>query len=113
MKLLLTYVLYLPNIQNKLLSLPAMTEKGACIQFKGKLCELIVKGKYYSIGIKHGKLCKLDTELTHKSYFSSCNGDTSSLETWHFCYCHLGYDSLQLLKDRSMVDGSKSNPKMY
>ena len=102
-KLLLTDVLYVPKIRYKLVSLPEMTEKGACVQFKGNLCELNVKGKYYSIGHKHGKLFKLNTEPTHKSYFSSCNGDASSLQTWHFRYGHLGYDSLRLLKDKSMV----------
>jgi len=49
-------VLYVPKLQNKLLSLPAMIAKGASVQFKGKLCELIVKDKHYSIGYKHGKL---------------------------------------------------------
>ena len=60
-ELLLSDVLYVPKIQNKLLSLPAMTEKGVIVQFKGKLCELIVKEKHYSIGHKHGKLFKLKT----------------------------------------------------
>ena len=110
-KLLLTDVLYVPKIRSKVLSLPAMTEKGACVQFKGNLCELNVKGKYYSIGHKHRKLFKLNTEPTHKSYFSSCNGDASSLQTWHFRYGHLGYDSLRLPKDKSMVDGFEFNPK--
>ena len=70
-KLLLTGVLYVPKIGNKLLSLPAMTGKDTCVQFKGKLCELIVKGKHFRIGQKHGKLLKLNTEPTHKSYIGS------------------------------------------
>ena len=58
-----------------------MTEKGACIQFKGELFELIVKGKHSSIGHKHWKLFELDTVPTQRSYFGSCNGNASSVQS--------------------------------
>jgi len=104
-------VLYVPKLQNKLLSLPAMIAKGASVQFKGKLCELIVKDKHYSIGYKHGKLFKLNTEPIHKSYLCSSNSNASSVQTWHFRYGHLGYDNLKLLKNKSMVDGLEFDPE--
>ena len=110
-ELFLSDVLFVPKIQNKLLSLPVMTEKGASVQFKGQLCELIVKDKHYTIGHKEGKLFKLNTEPAHKSCFGSCNGNVNSLQMWHFRYGHLGYDNLKLLKGKSMVDGLAFDPK--
>ena len=87
------------------------TEEGASVQFKGKLCELIVKEKHYSIGHKHGKLFKLNTEPPHKSCFGLCTSNVSSIQMWHFRYGHLGYDNLRLLKNKSMVNGFEFNPE--
>ena len=58
-KVELKNVLYLPKIQNKLISLPSMTAKGATVEFKGQLCTIVIDGKSYQIGYKQGKLYKL------------------------------------------------------
>ena len=55
-------VLHVPGIQNKLLSLPSVTDKGVEVQFKGQNCKVMIENKVYSIGHKHGKLCKLNSE---------------------------------------------------
>jgi len=52
---MLKEVPYGAKIQNKLLSSPSMTEKGATVEFKGQSCKISIHGKTYSIGHKHGK----------------------------------------------------------
>ncbi|XP_065052348.1 uncharacterized protein LOC135681697 [Rhopilema esculentum] len=64
-------VLFVPRIQNKLLSLPTMTEKGAEVQFKGQFCKITIDGKSYTIGNKYGKLYKLNLEPVQNSCFGS------------------------------------------
>ena len=49
-------VVYVPKIQNKLMSLPSMTAKGATVEFKGKLCTIFIDEKSYQIGHQRGKL---------------------------------------------------------
>ena len=40
--------LYVPKIQNKLLSLPSITNKGAEVQFKEQSCKVMINDKVYS-----------------------------------------------------------------
>ena len=101
----LSDVLFVPKIQNKLLSLPSMTEKGAEVHFKGQFCKVIIDGKLFSIGHKHGKLYKLNSEPMHTSCFGSTGDRGSSLSLWHLRYGHLGYDNLKSLNSKSMVNG--------
>ena len=62
-KINLKDVLFVPKIQNKLFSLPSITEKGAAVEFQGQACGITIDGKKYTIGHKHGKLYKLDTTV--------------------------------------------------
>ena len=55
-------VLYVPKIQNRLISLLSMTDKGTEVQFRGQSCKVMTDDKVYSIAHKHGKLCKLNSE---------------------------------------------------
>ena len=48
-----------------------MTERGAEVQFKGQFCRVIIDGKSFTIGHKHGELCKLNSEPVHTSYLGS------------------------------------------
>ena len=99
-------VLYVPKIQNKLLSLPSITNKGAEVQFKGQSCKVIIitfyvrdrlNHKVYSIGHKHGKLYKLNSEPEPYCCFGSTDVKDNSLSMWHLHFGHLGYDNLKLL----------------
>ena len=101
-------VFYVPKIQHKLLSLPSITEKGVEVQFKGQSCKILINDKVYSIGHKHGKLYKLNSEPDH----SCCFGSTGAIDDnvlWHHRYGHLGYDNLKLLCSKSMVNGMTLN----
>ena len=85
-------VLYVPKLQNKLFSLPSVTEKGAAVEFKGESCGIKINGKDYLIGHKHGKLYKLNTVPADET---CCIGKTKQqpLDLWHQRYGHLGYES--------------------
>ena len=105
--IVLTDVLFVPKLQSKLFSLPVITEKGVAVEFKDKACGITLDGKQYTIGYKHGKLYKLNTSTSEEMY---CIGNTSKqelIELWHQRYGHLGYDNLNILNDKTMVNGTK------
>ena len=105
---MLKEVLYVPKIQNKLLSLPSMTEKGATVEFKGQSCKISIHGKTYSIGHKHGKLYKLNSVPEDQTCcLGTAESKADSLSLWHLRYGHLGYDNVKLLNGKDMVDGMK------
>ena len=109
--IVLKNVLFVPKLQNKLFSLPSITEKGAAVEFKGEACGITIDGKKYTIGHKHGKLYKLDTFIPDET---CCIGKTinqEQLELWHQRYGHLGYDNLRLLNNKEMVNGLNIDTK--
>ena len=110
-RLILSDVLYVRKLQNKVLSLPTITEKGVTVHFKGQFCELMINDKRYRIGHKHGKLYKLTCELIEESCFGSNTDDANSLTLWHYRFGHLGFDTLKLMNEKSIVDGIKLNVK--
>ena len=98
-------VLYVPRIQNKLLSLPTVTEKGAEVQFKGQFCRIIIDDKSYTIGHKYGKLYKLNSEPVQTSYFGSTAGGNRSQSIWHYRLGHLGANNMKKMLKEGLVDG--------
>ena len=102
-------VLFVPKLKNKLFSLPSVIDKGATVEFKGQFCELTINNCKYNIGHKHGKLYKLNaaTEKETERHDVALNiiDEEKSMELWHLRFGHLGYDNLNMLKDKSMVDG--------
>ena len=109
---MLNDVLHVPQLQNKLFSLPSITEKGESVEFKGKTCGITVDEKKYLIAHKHGKLYKLNTlSESEACYVGQTAYKNDSLLLWHLRYGHLGYDNLKLLNDKSMVNGMSVNAK--
>ena len=104
-------VLYVPKIQSKLLSLPSVTNKGAEVQFKGQSCKIMINDKVYSIGHKHGKLYKLNSEPEASCCFGSTDVKDNSLSMWNLRFGHLGYDNLKLLDNISLVVGLSVDQK--
>ena len=104
-------VLYVPKTQNKLISLPSMTAKGATVEFKGQFCTIFYDGKSYQIGHKQGKLYKLNScPEVAACCVTNSNDKENSMSLWHLCYGHLGTDIMTLLSDKAMVDGLKVYP---
>ena len=99
-------VLYVPKIQAKLLSLPDILKKGAEVRFKGSSCFLIINGREYVLGHRHGKLFKLNCDPVETCCFSTA---IESPSVWHMRFGHLGYDNLRILYDKRMVAGMKLN----
>ena len=98
-------VLYVPRIQNKLLSLPTMTEKGVEVQFKGQICKIIIDKKSFTIGHKHGKLYKLNSEPIHTSCLGSTVDNDRSISIWHCRLGQLGADNMKKSMKEELVDG--------
>ena len=101
-------VLCVPKIQNKLMSLPSMTEKGATVKFKGQLCTIFIDGKSYQIGHKQGKLYKLNSCPEDAACcFTNSNDKENSMSLWYLRYGHAWIDNMKLLNNKAMVDGLK------
>ena len=103
--IVLNDVLFVPKLQNKLFSLSTATERGATMEFTGKSCGLLINGKQYQIGHKHGKLYKLNT--VDDADETCCMGisENCSIDLWHRRYGHLGYDTLKQLKKDDSING--------
>ena len=99
--IILKDVLYVPNIQNNLFSLPAITDKGISVSFNKNACEIIIDGKKVVIGHKYGKLFKLDVLLN----YNLCQLTKSDTNQNYGIYGHLGYKNLKMLKLKNMVNG--------
>ena len=107
-ELLLSDVLHVPKIKNNLFSIPVVINKGASISFENEYC-LISKGdKTFKIGSKSGKLYKLDISQEETCSLSKANPNTIGL--WHLRFGHLGYDNVNKLISKSMVEGIDINP---
>ena len=96
-------VLYVPNIQNNLFSLPAITDKGIPVSFNKNACEIIIGCKKVVKGHKYGKSFKLDV-LSNYDLCQLAKSDTKP-KLWHKHYGHLGYENLKMLKSKNMVNG--------
>lgn len=60
-------VLYVPNLKKRLISIPQMTERGAEITFKKRLCTLFYKKRRFKLGEKVGKLYRLHCQIVSSS----------------------------------------------
>ena len=101
-------VLYVPKLQEKLLSITDMTERGCSVTFEGKTCTLTMKGKTFLFGRRHGKLWRLNNCEREECFFSAADGFCSnnvSLDLWHQRYGHLSYGNLDILNRKNMVKG--------
>ena len=114
----LKHVLYVPKLQQRLLSLTDMTERGCSITFEGKMCTLKMEGKTFLFGQRYGKLWRLNNCENEDCFFTTASefcSNNVSIELWHQRYGHLSYGNLDILHRKNMVDGlgginSKSPP---
>ena len=111
-------VLFVPQLQERLLSITDMTERGCSVTFEGKVCTLKLKGKTFLFGQRYGKLWRMNNCENEECFFAAasefCNNSVS-LELWHQRYGHLSYGNLNILNTNNMVEGlsgidSKSPP---
>ena len=108
-------VLYVPKLQEKLLSITDMTERGCSVTFEGKLCTLTMKGKTFLFGQRYGKLWRLNNCEGEECFFTAASDfctNNVSLELWHQRYGHLSYGNLDILHRKDMVEGLRGiDPK--
>ena len=104
--IILKDILYVPNIQNNLFSLPAITDKGISVSFNKSTDEIIIiiDSKKVAIGHKYEKLFKLDV-LSNYNFCQLAKSNTKP-ELWYKRYEHLGYENLKMLKLKNMVNGA-------
>ena len=98
-------VLFVPEIQNKLFSIPSVTEKGGSVTLKKDSCVINKNGQSYQIGSKCGKLYKLNSVPIEQSCFVSSVAKQQSLSLWHLRFGHLNVNDVKLLHDQKLVNG--------
>ena len=95
-------VLYVPEIAKNLLSVSAMTQKGAEVLFENDKCYVTKDGKTMNIGhLVSSKLYVVNTEPDCANVASS----KASLEVWHCRYGHINYKNINMLSQKKMVNG--------
>ena len=101
-KIALNDVLYLPDLGRNLLSVRALTNREATVEFEADKCKISRNSKVLGIGELRGKLYFLKQFSSEQANSAE---NISNLDLWHCRYGHLGVDNLVKLSDRNMVDG--------
>ena len=101
--LVLENVLYVPDMQNKLFSIPAVTAKEGSVVLKKDSCWMEIGDRSFQIGTKYGKLYQLNNVPIEQSCFLGVHGKPLSL--WHQRFGHLNCNDVKLLHDQNLVTG--------
>ncbi|KAL5745296.1 hypothetical protein ACOSP7_026442 [Xanthoceras sorbifolium] len=104
---IITGVLYVPGLQNSLISIGHLAEKGLAILIQRGTCKIYhhEKGLIMEITMSSNQMFKLfaQTQLKEEACFNSFMDDPARL--WHNIYGHLSYSGLRLLQQKGMVRG--------
>jgi hypothetical protein len=95
-------VLYVPEIAKDLVSVSAMTQKGAEVLFKNDKCYARKSGKTMNFGhLIRSNLYAVNTKPDYANVASS----KASLEVWHCRYGHINYKNINTLSQKKAVNG--------
>ena len=97
-------VLFVPDIQNKLFSIPSVTAKDGSVTLMKDSCVISKNGESLQIGSKCGKLYKLNSVPIEQSCYLSAVAK-QPLSLWHLRFGHLNVNDVKLLHDQKMVTG--------
>ncbi|KAL4386156.1 hypothetical protein GQ457_09G030990 [Hibiscus cannabinus] len=104
---IITGVFYVPGLQNSLLSMGQLAEKGLEILIKHGFCKIYhpKKGLIIELPMSSNRMFKLYAviQLKEETCFNSFIDDPARL--WHCRYGHLSFNSLNLLQRKRMVKG--------
>ena len=94
-------VLYVPEIARNLVSVSAMTGKGAEVLFENDKC-YVTNDKTMNIGhLTNSNLYVINTEPD----FANVASSKASLEVWHCRFGHINYEYVNELSQKKMVVG--------
>eukprot|EP00794_Sanderia_malayensis_P002818 gene2818-3255_t len=105
-RIFLNDVLYLPDLEKNLLSVRAMTNLDALVEFAGDECKISRNGKLLAIGQLVGKLYFL--KLASDIHVNLAKNSISEKQLWHNRLGHLGMDNVKQLAKDNMVKGMKA-----
>eukprot|EP00794_Sanderia_malayensis_P017095 gene17095-18816_t len=105
-RIFLNDVLYLPDLEKNLLSVRAMTNLDALVEFAGDECKISRNGKLLAIGQLVGKLYFL--KLASDIHVNLVKNSISEKQLWHNRLGHLGMDNVKQLAKDNMVKGMKA-----
>ena len=95
-------VLYVPEIAKNLVSVSAMTGKGAEVLFENNKCYVTKDQKTMNIGhLANSNLYVINTEPD----FANVASSKASLEVWHCRFGHINYKYVNELSQKKMVVG--------
>ena len=95
-------VLYVPEIAKNLVSVSAMTGKGAEVLFENDKCYVTKDQKTMNIGhLTNSNLYVINTEPD----FANVASSKASLEVWHCRFGHINYKYVNELSQKKMVVG--------
>ena len=99
-------VLHVPEAPNSLLSVSRFDEAGGTIDFKDGKCFLRNKGgQLVGTGVKQDRLYLLGAKTRVVAESAHAASTSKSWNEWHKLYGHLGMKSLEILKQKKLVDG--------
>jgi transposase InsO family protein len=102
---LLKDTLYVPEIGNKLFSIPSVTSNDGSITLEKEACVLTKDEKSVQIGTKVGNLYTLNIVPTNESSYCNIADTGKPLSLWHLRYGHLNSVDVKLLANQNLVDG--------
>jgi transposase InsO family protein len=107
--ILLSDVLYVPQLRNNLLSVLFLTiHRGIKVEIIGTALRFYKMGKLILTATVNGRLAYLDGETLTQDEVNTAHiaaSKTLDLELWHRRFGHLGIDAVKQLITQDMVDG--------
>ena len=98
-------VLYVPNLDQNLLSVPQMMQNGYSIHFEGDTCDIYDPKGNNIVRVKMQQKC-FPIQWQYKAEEKSMQAKANELTwLWHKRYGHCNSKSLKLLSDKNMVKG--------
>jgi hypothetical protein len=104
---IITYVFYVSNMKNNLLSINQLQEKGMVVFIQHGKCKIFhsEKGLIIETEITHNRILTVIARCSPKEQqcFSSLTTDQVTL--WHCRYGHVSWNGLRILQQKNMVKG--------
>lgn len=107
-KIRLLNVLYIPELENNLLSVSKITDAGGKLHFDGNNCHINMGNKFVTIAKYQNKLYTIEVALERANLVkTSCEKLGNCLHLWHRRLGHRHPGTIKELVERDLADGIK------
>ena len=103
----ITWVFYVPDLKNNLLSIGQLQEKGMAVFIQHGKCKIfhLKQGLIIEIKMTHNRMFVVLAHCSPKEQQCFFSFTTDQANLWHCRYGHLSWNGLKVLQQKNMVIG--------